>query len=143
MPSEASVVLPGRALVAGEAKGRSLVLGQGLSLAMAVDVKSGRILDVHSEHVGRSVVGSVLVMPAGRGSSSASTALAEAIRLGTAPAAIVLTEVDEILAVGAIVARRLYGRTCPITVLGKADHARLQSGQLISVGADGSVTLSA
>ena len=46
-------------------------------------------------------------MPSGRGSSSSSSVLAEAIRAGTAPAAIVLGEADPILALGAIVAREL------------------------------------
>ena len=56
-------------------------------------------------------------MPCGRGSSSSSTVLAEAIRLGTAPAAIVLSEPDPILVIGALVAQRLYARTCPIVVV--------------------------
>ena len=58
----------------------------------------------------RSCAGRILVMRAGRGSSSGSSVLAEAIRAGTAPAAIVLAERDAILAVGAMVAAELYGR---------------------------------
>lgn len=55
-------------------------------------------------------------MPSGRGSSSSSSVLAEGIRAGTAPMAIVLLEPDPILALGAIVARELYGRTIPVVV---------------------------
>ena len=55
-------------------------------------------------------------MPSGRGSSSSSSVLAEAIRAGTAPAAIVLGEADPILALGAIVARELFGTTIPVVV---------------------------
>src|SRR5581483_216357 len=44
----------------------------------------------------RYLVAKVLVMPHGRGSSSSSTVLAEAIRLATAPAAMVLAEPDPI-----------------------------------------------
>lgn len=58
------------------------------------------------------------MMPAGRGSSSSSSVLAEAIRRGTAPAAIVLATPDPILAVGALVAESLYGGRCPIVVCG-------------------------
>ena len=133
--------LAGRTLVAGEAAGVALVLDEGLSFAMAFDVSSGRITDVHSEGQGSRVAGRVLVMDSGRGSSSASTALAEAIRLGTAPAAIVLGEVDEILAVGAMVARTLYGRTCPIVVLETAERERIDTGDLLSIASDGTVTL--
>jgi predicted aconitase with swiveling domain len=131
----------GRVLVAGVANGIALVLKDDLSFAMAFDVSSGRITDVHSEGQGTSVTGRVLVMDSGRGSSSASTALAEAIRLGTAPAAIVLGEVDEILAVGAMVARKLYGRTCPIVLLETAARERIATGDLVSITTDGMVTL--
>ena len=55
-------------------------------------------------------------MPSGRGSSSSSSVLAECIRAGTAPAALLLYEPDPILAVGAIVAGELYGRTIPVAV---------------------------
>ncbi len=127
--------------MAGEVNGVALVLGDDLSFAMAFDVSSGRITDVHSEGQGESVVGRVLVMDSGRGSSSASTALAEAIRLGTAPAAIVLGEIDEILAVGAIVARTLYDRTCPIVLLETAARERITTGDRVSITTDGVVTL--
>ncbi|HEX6989595.1 MAG TPA: DUF126 domain-containing protein, partial [Bacillota bacterium] len=59
-----------------------------------------------------------LLMPGGRGSSSSSTVLAEAIRLGTGPAAILLTERDAIIALGALVAGELYGRVCPVVWVG-------------------------
>jgi len=133
--------LQSRVLVAGAATGIALVLGDDLSFAMAFDVSSGRITDVHSEGQGTSVTGRVLVMDSGRGSSSASTALAEAIRLGTAPAAIVLGEVDEILVVGAMVARTLYGRTCPIVLLETAAREIIATGDRVSITTDGMVTL--
>ena len=116
------------------------MLDDGLSFAMAVDLRSGRITDVHSSRAGTSVSGRVLVMAVGRGSSSASTSLAEAIRLGTAPAGIVLYEADEILAVGAIVARTLYDRTCPIVVVNAADAALIADGDDVSIEADGYVS---
>ena len=133
--------LRGRALLAGSARGRALVLPERVSFAMGFDPVSGQIRDPHGGSTGASVRGRVLVMDGGRGSSSASTSLAEAIRLGTAPAAILLSEVDEILAVGAIVARRLYGRTCPMVVLSRSDHGRLADGGMVSIGTDGRVRI--
>ncbi len=55
-------------------------------------------------------------MPSGRGSSSASSVLlAEAIRVGTAPARnYSLAEADSIIPVGALVAQKLYGKTRPV-----------------------------
>jgi predicted aconitase with swiveling domain len=67
-------------------------------------------------------------MPTGRGSSSSSSVLAEAIRLATAPAAIVLREPDSVLVIGALVALELYGRTCPIVVLVPDHHERIRTG---------------
>ena len=109
--------LRGRVLVAGAAAGPALVLEAPLSLWGGMDPRSGRLSDHHHPQLGATVTGRVLVMPSGRGSSSSSSVLAEAIRLGTAPLAILLAEPDEILVLGALVAEYLYGRTCPIVVL--------------------------
>jgi predicted aconitase with swiveling domain len=105
-----------RTLVAGAAEGPALVLEAPLSFWGGIDPASGLVIDVHHPQRGSSVVGTVLVMPAGRGSSSSSTVLAEAARAGTAPAAIVLLEPDPIVALGAIVARELYGIAIPVVV---------------------------
>ena len=105
-----------RTLVAGSAEGEPLVLAEPLSFWGGVDPATGDVIDGHHPQAGANVTGRVLVMPGGRGSSSSSSVLAEAIRAGTAPAAIVLLEADPILALGAIVARELYGRTIPIVV---------------------------
>ncbi len=75
--------------------------------------------------------GRVLVMPGGRGSSSSASVLAETLRSGTGPLAIVLAGADPIITVGAIVARSLYGVTCPVVV---CDIAGLRSGMDLSIG---------
>jgi predicted aconitase with swiveling domain len=105
-----------RVLVAGSAEGDALVLDQPLSFWGGVDPATGAVIDPHHPQHGERVTGRVLVMPSGRGSSSSSSVLAEAIRAGTTPAAIVLLETDPILALGAIVARELYGSTIPVVV---------------------------
>ena len=61
------------------------------------------------------------MMPAGRGSSSGSAALAEALRLGVGPAAILLLKRDAIVIVGALVAAELYGIACPVALARGAD----------------------
>jgi hypothetical protein len=105
-----------RVLVAGSAEGDALVLDEPLSFWGGVDPATGAVVDPHHPQRGERVGGRVLVMPSGRGSSSSSSVLAEAIRAGTAPTAIVLLEADPILALGAIVARELYGTTIPVVV---------------------------
>jgi predicted aconitase with swiveling domain len=73
------------------------------------------------------VTGRVLAMTSGRGSSSSSSVLAEQIRAGTAPAAVLLAVPDVILALGAIVAAELYGTSVPIVALAPEDFAGLAS----------------
>jgi predicted aconitase with swiveling domain len=105
-----------RSLVEGEAEGPALVLTRPLSFWGGIDAESGRIIDRTHPQAGACVTGTVLVMPAGRGSSSSSAVLAECIRRGTAPVALVLADPDPILVVGALVAQALYGRICPVVV---------------------------
>jgi uncharacterized protein len=124
-----------RALVAGTAEGRPLLLDEPLSFWGGVDPASGDIIDARHPQHGANVAGRILVMPSGRGSSSSSSVLAEAIRAGTAPAAIVLGEADPILALGAIVARELYGLTIPIVV--SSTRPRVSDGELVRVRATG------
>ena len=128
------VELQGRALLDGEAAGTALVLEAPLSLWGGLDPRSGRLCDHHHPQLGVTITGRVLVMPSGRGSSS--SVLAEAIRLGTAPAAILLAEPDEILMLGALVADYLYGQACPIVVLPEAAHATIASGDQVVVRGD-------
>ena len=106
----------GRSYVGGEAEGVALVLDEPLSFWGGVEAETGRIIDASHPQCGASVAGRILVMPGARGSSSSSSVLAEAIRLGTAPRGIVLASPDPILTVGALVARSLYGLSCPIVV---------------------------
>jgi len=105
-----------RAYAAGDAQGPALVLTEPLSLWGGIDLETGRIIDRSHPQAGAGVAGTILVMPAGRGSSSSSAVLAEAIRRGTGPLAIVLATPDPILTVGAIVAASLYDVRCPIVV---------------------------
>ena len=120
----------GRTLVAGTAAGEVLVLEEPLSFWGGIDPGTGEVVDVRHPQRGENVAGRVLVMPSGRGSSSSSSVLAECVRAGTAPAAIVLAQPDPILALGAIVARELYGRAPPIVVVTNPD---LRTGDAVAV----------
>jgi len=106
----------GRFHAAGAASGVALVLSEPLSFWGGVDVDTGTIIDHSHPDLGRTIAGTILVMPGGRGSSSSSSVLAEVIRRGTGPAGLLLGRPDPILTVGAIVAHVLYGLHCPIVV---------------------------
>lgn len=110
-----------RTLVSGRADGPDIVLDEGLSFWGGFDPDSGRIVDrSHPQH-GETLTGAILWMPHGRGSSSSSSVLAEALRLGTGPAAIILAEPDQILVIGSLVAGLLYGVSCPIWLADRSE----------------------
>ncbi len=103
-----------RVLVPGRASGPLLVLEEPLSLWGGLDPDTGVVIDRLHPQCGASLRGHIVAMPHGRGSSSSSSVLAEALRLGSAPAGFILSEPDGILVIGALVAHRLYGVECPI-----------------------------
>ena len=109
-------------LHAGHAQGEVLALDAPLSFWGGVHETEGTIIDVHHPQHGAVVAGRVLLMPSGRGSSSSSSVLAELIRNGHSPSAILLREADPILALGALVAAELYGRQVPVLVLDEHEY---------------------
>ena len=117
--------------------GHALVLDEPLSFWGGLEPDTGTLIDVHHPQRGVVLTDRVLVMPSGRGSSSSSYVLAESIRAGTAPAAIVLGETDAIVALGAIVARELYGSTIPVIVLDPDAYASIADGAAVEVQAIG------
>lgn len=133
MKTMATVLVPGRA--AGEA----LVLLEPLSLWGGLNPETGEIIDRRHLCAGQVVTGRVLVLPAGRGSSSASSILLEAVRLGTAPAAIITAEVDGILALGAAVAREMYDHAPPVLVLDERAYTAVHTGNYLQISEDGRV----
>jgi predicted aconitase with swiveling domain len=127
-----------RCYAAGTAEGPALVLADPLSFWGGIDAESGRVIDRSHPDLGVCITRTVLVMPGGRGSSSSSSVLAETIRRGTGPAAIVLGTADPILTVGALVADFLYGIRCPIVVgalhgLRTGARLRVESDRLTSI----------
>ncbi|MEA1904217.1 MAG: DUF126 domain-containing protein [Actinomycetota bacterium] len=105
-------------IVSGTATGSVLALDEPLSLWGGVSLNTGEIIEPGHPQFGEHIGGVILGLPHGRGSSSASSVLAELLRNGSGPLGIILEEPDSILMVGALVAQLLYGVECPI-VLGK------------------------
>jgi predicted aconitase with swiveling domain len=116
------MTISAQVLVGGRNEGETLALDEPLSFSGGLDSATGRITDRWHPQYGAVVSGKVLVMRAGRGSSSGSAVLAEALRRGTGPAAILLSERDGIVAAGAIVASRLYGVSCPVFLVSPDDR---------------------
>jgi hypothetical protein len=125
--------MEGRVLVDGSADGEALVLGEPLSFWGGFDPTTGQIVEVGHPQRDAVVTGRILVMPSGRGSSSSSTVLAEAIRAGTGPAGVVLREPDDIIAIGALVAAELYGITVPVVVATRSAYVSIADGDHLAL----------
>lgn len=130
-PGELDVV----ALCPGEADGDVLWLDEPLSFWGGTDLGTGVITDVHHPQSGIPLAGRVVVMSASRGSSSSSSVLAEQIRAGVAPAALILGTRDAIVTLGALAAAEVYGVRMPIVladpaVLPRTGRIRVSAGEV-------------
>ena len=119
-------------LVPGSAEAEVFVLAEPLSFWGGLDATTGEIIDRWHPQSGAILTGRMLLMESGRGSSSGSSVLAEAIRAGTGPAGIVLLTRDAIVTLGALVAAELYGASCPVVMAASADWPALTAaGRLV------------
>jgi uncharacterized protein len=125
----------GVTLVPGVASGPVLRLDEPLSFWGGLDSATGTIIDRLHPQRGVSVAGRMLMMPGGRGSSSGSATLAEALRLGNGPAAILMLERDPIILVGAMVAAELYGLACPVALADARDWEALAAAASLTLEA--------
>ncbi|MGE3833023.1 MAG: DUF126 domain-containing protein [Parvibaculaceae bacterium] len=126
-------------LHAGTAAGPTLKLDAPLSLWGGFDPVTGAIIDIHHPQRGRVLTGHIVLMEESRGSGTAPGAMAEAIRRGTAPLAIILGHADTNLAMGAMVASALYGKDCPVLAVTPEDFAKLSGMTALSIAADGGI----
>lgn len=129
-----------RFLHGGAAQGPVLALAAPLSFWGAFDPRTGRIIDIHHPQYGACISGTILMMRETRGSGTAPGGMAEAIRLGTAPAAVILIKPDINLAIGAEVAETLYGKTCPVLAVAEADYAEFARQEALAIAEDGTIT---
>lgn len=128
-----------RVLKAAAAEGPVLILDEPLSFWGAFEPRSGVILDVHHPQRGACLAGTILLMRESKGSGSAPGGIAEAIRLGNAPAGIILVTPDINLAVGAEVAETLYGRGCAVVAVTEDDFTALCRVARLSISVTGEI----
>ncbi len=128
-------VFPATLLAQGDAEAPVFLLLEPLSFWGGLDSATGRIIDRWHPQKDEIITGRILLMKAGRGSSSGSSVLAEAIRLGKGPAGIVLLSRDAIVTVGAMVAAELYGIACPVVMAREEDWAEIAAAQRLALQA--------
>lgn len=127
-------------LIAAEDKVQAplMRLSAPLSFWGGVDPASGRIIQVRHPQCGARIGGQILALPGTIGSSSSSAVLLELIRLGIAPAALLLHEPDAILLIGCVVGREMGWRVPPAYRLDASLQAQLPAGE-ISIAPDGAI----
>ena len=128
------IVLAGRKVFPGKAKGKALVSSDGISFYGGVDPATGKVVEKGHPLEGQSVKGKILVFPTGKGSTVGSYVLYDMKKRGTAPAAIVNKEIETIIAVGAIISE--------IPCVDRIDIKKIKPGQSLTVdGSRGKVTV--
>lgn len=132
-----SMILKGRTVIRGEALGIALVSREPISFWGGYDWQTGEIIDRRHDLSGAIAKGKILALPFTRGSSTTTAVLLEAIRAGTAPAAIITTETDFFFALASVVAHELYEKPLPLVALDASLFLNLKTGDEIEVHMDG------
>ena len=126
---------PGRALT-----GKALHLLEPISFWGGVSSADGTLTDPRCTQHGASIAGRVLFLRELRGSSSGSSVLLELAYREKAPNAIVLSEPDAILALGALVAREMDWPAPGIFRLLASQQGEIPEGIEVSIDPDGKVS---
>ncbi len=123
--------LKGRKVVGGYAEGEALVSADPVSFYGGVDPETGVVVEPGHAVEGECITGKVFVFPTGKGSTVGSYVIYRMSKLGTAPAALVNSETEAIIATGCVISG--------IPLVDKLDRdplLEIKSGDLLKVSAD-------
>jgi len=99
-----TVITQGRSISRGVADGELLISSEPISFLSGVDPDTGIVVEHGHPLEGQSIAGHVLAFPYGKGSTVGSYVIYALKQNDVAPAAIINTEAEPIIAVGAIIA---------------------------------------
>ncbi|QQR71894.1 MAG: DUF126 domain-containing protein [Methanolinea sp.] len=123
-----------RGISRGTGSGELLVSPAPISFLSGVDPETGIVVEKGHPLEGRSIAGTVLAFEHGKGSTVGSYVLYALKRNGKAPAAIINTQADPIIAVGAIIG------DIPLVDQPEVAIGRLKPGALVQVnGTEGTI----
>lgn len=133
---------PALMIVPSDVEADVLACHEGLSFWGGVDPDRGQVIDAHHALHGVSLAGKIVLMPTSRGSCSGSGVLLQLALNGCAPAALVFREDEEVLTLGALIARHMFDRSVAVLRLGAdaydalqaAPSARISNGRLTGTG---------
>jgi predicted aconitase with swiveling domain len=95
--------IKGHVVSKGKASGPALVSKAPISFLGGVDPQTGTVIEKGHPLYGKSVKGTVLVFPGGKGSTVGSYLIYQLKKNGVAPAAMINVRAEPIVAVGAII----------------------------------------
>lgn len=121
----AEIILRGRPIVSGRARGVALVSSKPLSFLGGVDPKTGIIVERGHDLHGKSVRDVILCFPHGHGSTVGSFVLFSLAKNGLAPKAIVNLVADPVVVVGAVIAN--------IPMIDGVDITKIRCGDILEV----------
>jgi len=98
-----------------------------------IDPATANVIDEHHPLAGTNIAGKVLALPGSRGSCSGSSVLLELIDLDLAPAALLFTEDEEILVLGALIGRLMFDKHLPLYKVSDETFAHLQTCNQVSI----------
>lgn len=124
------LLIIGRSISRGRGTGKLLMSPEPISFLSGVDPETGRVVEKGHPLEGTSVAGTVLAFPYGKGSTVGSYVLYALSRNGHAPAAIVNTEAEPIIATGAIIGN------IPMIDRPNVPLNRMKTGTQVSVDGD-------
>ncbi|HEV7318765.1 MAG TPA: aconitase X [Ensifer sp.] len=108
-----------RSILSGSADGPIIATEEALSFWGGVDPATGRVIDVHHPLHGLCLTGGILMMPSSRGSCTGSGVLLDMALTGRAPAAIIFSEAEDVLTLGALIAAEMFGKSLPVLRLSR------------------------
>jgi len=123
--------LKGRIISKEKGEGDALVTSQPISFYGGVDPNTGEVIEKGHELQGKSVKGKVLVFPTGKGSTVGSYTLYRMKKNGAAPAGIINSECETVVAVGAIISEIPCIDRIDISRIKTGDRVRIENGMVI------------
>ena len=123
------MILKGRTIFPGQVCGTALVSSMNISFFGGIDPQTGMVVEKNHELEGQSIKEKILVFPKGKGSTVGSYTLYRLKSLGNAPAAIINSECEAIIAVGCIISEIPCIDQIKIEAIKSGDYIKLNADQ--------------
>jgi hypothetical protein len=125
-----SFTIQGRGISKGKGRGALLKSSEPISFLSGVDPQTGIVMEIGHPLQGQSIAGKVLAFPYGKGSTVGSYVIYALKRNDKAPCAIINSEAETIIAVGAIIS------DIPMVDKPETDISKIENGSIVCVDGD-------